>query len=351
MTSKKFVVTTLCSILIIFILLSIFVIIVDPYFHYHKPLKNMTYTLDNQRYQNDGIVKHFDYDAIITGTSMTENFKTSELDELFNVHSIKVPFEGATFYEINNNLITAMNNNKNIKLILRCLDLYQINTPKDKLSYEKDSYPTYLYDNNIFNDIEYLLNRDIIINSINFADQSINKKKSTTFDDYSAWYNIHIFSKEVTDSHYERPNKSKGYDITNNDYLTIKENIEQNVTYLADKYPDIEFYLYYPPYSIYYWDKLNQNGILNKELDTIEYATKLLLEHDNIHLYSFLSEYDIVTNLDNYKDIEHHSEKVNSLILNKIKDNDDLVTKENFNDEIHNIRDFYKNYDYDKLFN
>ena len=70
---------------------------VDPYFHYHAPLSFLEYPLNNQRYQNDGIVRNFDYDAIITGTSMTENFKTTEFDNLFNVNSIKVPFSGATY--------------------------------------------------------------------------------------------------------------------------------------------------------------------------------------------------------------------------------------------------------------
>lgn len=67
--------------------MGICVLRVDPFIHYHKPLTNAYfYPLDNQRSQNDGILKHFEYNALITGTSMTENFKTSELDELFGVN-------------------------------------------------------------------------------------------------------------------------------------------------------------------------------------------------------------------------------------------------------------------------
>lgn len=69
------------------------VVKVNPFFHYHKPLTEAYYyNLDNQRSQNDGISKHFDYDALITGTSMTENFKTSELDAIFGTNSIKVSY-------------------------------------------------------------------------------------------------------------------------------------------------------------------------------------------------------------------------------------------------------------------
>ena len=47
--------------------------------------------------------KHFDYDAIITGTSMTENFLSSEFDSLFGVNSVKTTFSGASYKEINQN--------------------------------------------------------------------------------------------------------------------------------------------------------------------------------------------------------------------------------------------------------
>ena len=353
MTNKKFVIITLISMFIIFMLLGLFVVLVDPYFHYHKPFKNIVYTLDNERYQNDGIVKHFDYDAIITGTSMTENFRTSELDKLFDVNSIKVSYSGASFREINDNLIAATNNNKNIKLIVRCLDLYRINSDKDELSYDEIDYPTYLYDNNIFNDVEYLLNKDIIFTSIDYINNTINNESSTTFDDYASWYNYPgvVFSKENVDSQYIRSKKEKMQTITDDDYKRIYGNIKQNVTDLADKYPDIDFYLFYPPYSIYYWDNANQEGNLNMILDCIEYATKIMLEHKNIHIYSFLDEYDIINNLDNYKDSRHYSDKINSLMLQKIRNNEDIITKDNFEEKMKALRDYYLNYNYDSLFN
>lgn len=69
---------------------------IDPFFHYHKPYTNgYYYTLNNQRSQNNGICKHFDYNALITGTSMTENFMTSEMDAIFGTNSVKVPFSEA----------------------------------------------------------------------------------------------------------------------------------------------------------------------------------------------------------------------------------------------------------------
>ena len=349
--NKKFVIITISSTIVLLILIIIFMVIIDPYFHYHKPYAWLKYNLYNQRYQNDGIIKHFDYNAIITGTSMTENFKTSELNDLFNVNSVKVSFSGGSFKEINDNLITATNYNKNIKMIVRSIDLYKINEHKDTLSYEKDSYPTYLYDNNIINDIKYIFNKDIIVDGLNDIMLTINNRNSSNFDDYSKWYDIVTFSKETVDSLYKRESKQ---DIVNelstSESQTIHDNIMQNVITLAKEYPDIDFYLFYPPYSIYYWDNLNQQGNLKKHLDIIEEATKLLVTCDNIHLYSFLDEYQIITNLNNYKDVEHYSEKINSLILKKMQNKENLLTKNNYEKHLNNIKKFYLNYDYDKLF-
>ena len=102
MSYKKYTKCTLIFFLVAMIIIGGFVYVIDPYFHYHKPFFSY-FKLDNQRYQNDGIAKNFDYDAIITGTSMTENFKTSEFDELFNVKSVKMSFSGGSFKEINEN--------------------------------------------------------------------------------------------------------------------------------------------------------------------------------------------------------------------------------------------------------
>ena len=85
--------------------LSYLVYRVDPFFHYHKPeVENYYYPLDNQRSQNDGIARHFDYNAIITGTSMIENFRTSDMDARFDCNTIKLPFSGA-YYKENRDVI------------------------------------------------------------------------------------------------------------------------------------------------------------------------------------------------------------------------------------------------------
>ena len=131
-------------VLVCVVVISSLTVYVDPYMHYHKPLINkFYYELDNQRSQNNGIIKHFDYDAVITGTSMTETFKTSEMDVIFGCNAIKVPFSGASFKEINDNLELALKTHPNIKYVIRSLDRYGFLAGKNAMRDDLGDYPTY----------------------------------------------------------------------------------------------------------------------------------------------------------------------------------------------------------------
>ena len=164
MKAKKWLIGWGCLVLALLFLISSLVVYVDPYFHYHAPKTDQFfYGLYNQRSQNDGILRHFDYDAVITGTSMTENFRTSELDALFGVSSVKTSFSGGSYYEINRSLEAALRRNPNIRLIVRGLDLAMFFEDAHRLRYDLGDYPDYLYDNDPFNDVQYLFEKEIVI--------------------------------------------------------------------------------------------------------------------------------------------------------------------------------------------
>jgi len=113
-----------------------YIVTIDPFFHYHKPLPQVAYTLDNSRYQNDGLARRMEYDTLITGTSMVSNFKTTQCDELFGGRSIKTPFHGASLCEINNHVDAAIAANPKLHTVIRCLDQGNLLQEKDYISYE-----------------------------------------------------------------------------------------------------------------------------------------------------------------------------------------------------------------------
>ncbi|MBE5883578.1 MAG: hypothetical protein E7291_04005 [Lachnospiraceae bacterium] len=351
-TGKKWAISFVCLFITILIAVGAFMVIVDPYFHYHKPLENIGYILDNERYQNNGIVKHFDYDAIITGSSMTECFKTSDLDALFGVNSIKVPFSGGSYKEVNDNLKVATEYNPNIKMVVRCLDAMRFFDDKDYLDYS--DYPTYLYDDKLINDVSYLYNKQILLvalqNVIGFNKQG---KIELSFDDYANWNNHYTFGIESINANYKRDTivpAEEMIPITEEDYATIDANIEQNVIALAKEHPEIDFYIYISPYSIYCMDYWYQLGELERRLLAERHIIELLLPYENIHVFSFNTAYDTVCNPDNYRDVAHHSGAVNTQILQWMREGKYRLTYDNYEAYCEEEWNFYMNYDYDSLF-
>lgn len=353
MNFKKWIFIFFTETCIITFILAAINVIVDPFFHYHKPLPGLFYILNNERYQNNGILKHFDYDAIITGTSMTENFKTSEFDKLFNVNSIKIPFSGATFKEINDNLKTAYRTNHQIKYVVRGLDTYNILREKDSMRTDLGKYPEYLYNDKIIDDFNYFLNEDVLFLSFKIIENYNKYPKGgiTTFDRYANWNGRYKFGAQYVlkkRNSFKKPDKD--IKLSKKEREIIKLNIKQNVTDLAYAHPETKFYYFFPPYSIVYWGGIYEQGRISKFIEMEKYAIELILECPNIKLFSFNTMTDITTNLDNYKNTLHYGEWINSKMLEFMKNDVGLLTKENYKKYIEEEKALYLNYPYNDLF-
>jgi len=352
--TKKWVLSLLITAIAILLVLGGFVIYIDPYFHFHGPLKNREYILNNERYQNDGILKNFEYDALIVGSSMTENFKTSEFDEIFGVTSVKTPYSGGSFKEVNDLLNVATSNNPDLKIVIRGLDYYRLIEDKDHIDYEDSDYPTYLYDDNPFNDVKYIYNMTVLLQALqNVAGRDADGPIVTSFDNYANWTRYYPSGIDIVNDHYARDTLTYAGSqspMTEEDYEIVRGTIEQNVTSTAKAYPDVEFYIFFTPYSIYYMDYFYQNGDMQRQLAAEKYAIELMLECDNIHIYSFFTQYDTIWNLNEYRDVGHYSEKVNTQILYWMKDRVGLLTKDNYEAYCEEEYNYYMNLDYDAMY-
>lgn len=349
MSNKRFFIGTLCSILVVLILFGGITAVVDPFFHYHAPLTEMEYPINNQRYQNNGILKNFDYNAIITGTSMTENFKASQMDDLFNTKTIKIPFSGSYLKETSDRVQTAFIYH-DIDYVVRSLDFYALIADKDRVA--DYDYPTYLYDNNLVNDTNYLLNKTVFFTrTIPALQYNSQGGKTPTFDEAYNWSDNFEYGKAPVLERYTRPEKAKKAKILSDELKrSVQENIQQNVLQLAKDHPETDFYLFFPPYSILNWDAWHQQGEINRNIDVMELVSEMLLEYDNIHLFSFDNQFEMICNFGNYKDYGHYGAWINEYILQGMKQNSGRLTQSNYRRYFNQLRDFYLKYDYDAIF-
>ncbi len=353
MKSRNWIIGLLVAVALILGAVASVIIYVDPYFHYHGPQGNLYYELNNERSQNDGIIRHFKYDGMIIGTSMAENFKTSEAEELWGGNFIKVTFAGGTYKEQNDNIAKAIKYNPDLKTVIRSLDYAYLMDDADKVRDDLGDYPEYLYDENPFNDVNYIFNKDIFYKiCLPMLDDARHGKPAgiTSFDDYANWMEGKEFGPEaalIGRTEYKEPAQKQPF--VDEVKEMVKANITQNVTDLAKANPDVDFYYYITPYSVAWWGSQKELGVMDRWFAVEQYAIELMLEYDNIHLYSFNNEFDITTNLDNYNDECHHGDWINSQILGWLYAGTDQLTKENYKDYLAVEKDYYTTFDYEGL--
>lgn len=321
----------------------------DPYFHFHEPFSFVSYRLHDERYTNDGISRHFEYDAVITGTSMAQNFKPSEVDALFGTQCVKETFSGAGYQELSQNLRRALGYNEDLGTIFWALDYNGLIREKDWVQYE--GYPEYLYDDDPWNDVQYVFNKSVFYHGV-FPNiiRTVTAQPRDTMDAYSAWDKETGLSYVLQTYDREHVEEDMPTELGPEEQAMVRENITENIIALTEAYPDTTFYLFYTPYSICYWDSLKQEGSMMRQFQAEQMVTELLLECPNVKLYNFFDQYDVITDLDNYRDKEHYSAEVNRQILEWIASGEGLVTKEDYMARLEEEKDFYLHYDYERIY-
>ena len=95
MKAKKYIISTIALALLALIVVGIINVLFDPLFIYHKPLFGLQPVITNERYQNAGVAKNFDYDNVIIGNSLSQNFKPSDFNEGFGGNTVKLTSAGS----------------------------------------------------------------------------------------------------------------------------------------------------------------------------------------------------------------------------------------------------------------
>jgi len=341
MSAKTWNVFVITGMFVLLGMLGVFTAVIDPFFHYHKPLSGMEYPMKDERYQNDGIARWFEYDAMITGTSMTQNFKVSELNALMGVNAVKTSYSGASFHELSQNMERALGYNPDLKLIVCSMDGSRILYPADKDEYT--GYPEYLYDKNPFNDVNYLLNKDVVPKTIAVINYTRAGEKTPSMDMYGSWYQYKMFGKEAVEaSMTPLPEIEETVVYSEEDVQMSYENVEKNLLALVKRYPDTEFYFFFPPYSEVYWGALVETKQLDAQIGLEKMAVEIMLQAENAHVFGFSDWYDVTGDLDNYTDTMHYSAEINSKILKAIADGDGELTKDNYVQYYDDIRERYE---------
>lgn len=349
---RKFLIQTLILTAALMTAVAVLVVWVDPFFHYHGPVKGISYILDNERYQNDGIVRNFRYDALITGTSVTENFRTSLADELFGVNSIKAAYAGGYYKEIGDGERTALESNPELRLVIRSMDTFFAMSEADYRNPEAAD-PSFLTDDSFLNDDAYIYNADVLFEYVNAElIRSVKGIPGDSFDTYMRFAEDRPLGSAYVLKYIDDAKPAEHFTgLTDEEREMLLKNIRANLTANIEAYPDVEFYYFIPPYCIADWYGNHiVTGDLPGYVEMMRILTEEVLRYDNAHVFCFYDDTDLVTDLDNYSDLQHFSGEVSDMILECMARGEHELTTDTYTGYFDAVEEFYMNYDYSQMF-
>ena len=320
---------------ILFTLLSFLTIIinyvVDPFQHYRI---SSWYKITNKRQREVslGLARNFHAKTAIIGSSMVENFQASKINTELNTSTVKLCMSGMTTHEMHYVIKEIIDNNPNIKNIILSLDFYALSVNNYRT--QSSGFPYYLVDNNLYNDIFYLLDKKTLRFSFRMLMKERNKE--TSFDNMWYWGNYYKYSKDVVLKNYDpkAPIANFKSEFYTSDIFINSFNF--NLLPFIKKYNNIKFTVIYPPYSyIMYKDMKNKNWMK----DVFSFKTYLAkLSYKNLEIYDFQCVQSITNNLNNYRDIAHYRPEINDFMIESIKNKKYLININNINKCLKQIR-------------
>ncbi len=318
---------------------------VDPFFQYHEPLENFPYQVDNQVNQNPGMARHMDYDSVILGSSMTVNFNTHWFEELMGLKTLKLSYSGAFPKDQANIMDIIFADGRKVDAVFLGIDVITYSGGVEETKYP---IPEYLYDDTVWNDIPYLLNKDVLLQYIMRPLADPDKTDLATV--YASWWTEDYYNKQWVMHNYVAAQPAEKEAERDKFVENIKANLDSNICPYIEANPDTEFYVFYPPYSILYWNDVLQEKQLEAVLREYEYISERLFAYDNVKVFFFPNQEWIICDLDNYADYSHYHPDINRYMTECFANGEHRVTEENLAEELGKMRRIVLGYDFDELF-
>ncbi len=335
---------------LIAVLLAVFVF--DPFYQYHDPLPGMKSVLYDRDNQVIGTVRNFSYDTVLLGSSLAENFDSGYIDGQFQARTVKMIRSNGSAADLLYFMGKA-HEKQEIKQVFWCMDIYALEADT-KVTLTRDELPNfYLYTESILDDSSYLFNKEILLEKIPkmlHDDQYDIHTGGHAYDwsgdmEFSAKRAMSAYLKPASPTLEERRKdaaslKERDAGTDPSDVPFLKENLDMVLKEIKS-HPDTVYTIFFPPHSMLWWDGSYVSGEAEKHFAVLQYALPALLSCENVEIYYFQDEKEIICNLDNYMDRVHYSAEINQYMLECIAEGKNRVTKENVEEILSSMQDLY----------
>ncbi|MFA4943221.1 MAG: hypothetical protein WC789_00795 [Lentisphaeria bacterium] len=300
------------------------VFLLDPFLAYHRPFFGLKPVYDDAYQMIPGLVRHADFDSVVVGSSMCQNFQLPQLRRALGGTWLKLTPSGCTPATMRTILGLVFQEHP-VRHVLAGVDIFTFTRGVEEHRVE---LPGYLYDRSPWNDYRYLWNRTVLAEHLpdllkaNFSQKAKYRRKldadrmwSWDFEDGTRRYGW----AAVLAAEREQAADAAGAQSARQATLAaMRANFEFNLLEPIRRNPAATFVLFFPPYSLLAWEKHQETGDLALFLQFKQEIQERLLQEPNVRMYDFQADEAIVGNYDNYKDSTHYSPAISRFIVEAI---------------------------------
>lgn len=347
MQPLTFIKRTIAYSLLTLTMIAVLVVIIDPFTRYHAPWFGLAAVETDERTSVIGMARNLEYDTALIGSSMSENFRRSWFEDgVFGNKCVKLTLQGAHYGDYKPVLDEVLKH-KGTKNVVFCLDTYLF-------ADDAAAYPQTIEDYYVAGvgpgDIHYLLNKSVVFDYLpKFL--ITNVREGFDNDNAYVWSDDYQYSKYAARLAYMSkrlltPQAEKSYDA----YFANADSFTDPFIGQIKSHPDVNFYLYAPPYSILFWDDVVLRGNATATICVQEREYKKLLECDNVRLFYFQDDKDVITELANYRDYSHYKQDINYYMYEAMRDGTHELNEDTYYDVLLDMYNFAVTYDYEQCF-
>ena len=288
----------------------------------------------DSRMQNAGLIRSQDFDTVFMGTSLAIHFRQSDIDRILGGRSVKLAMTGSTSHE--QSFVLAMALERHPRRVIWQVDDWIFSDAPDIDSdvylpaglYRRDakSIAGYLFSGAMARESLWMLARSIpplektvarLTTGILFkfpiasADEiNLLRPDVDVSEAYNSKKALAAFAR-ATDP-VSSPSLATGYD-----YAAMVRNFERDAVDLIVKNPQLQFDIYFPPYSILHWVAMRDASPATLKIvyEFSAYASQRLAQFPNVRLHDCREVKEITHDLKNYADIIHHSPAIDLKVI------------------------------------
>lgn len=350
---KKTLIITLSSALVFTFYFIIAAYIHDPLQVFHKPWSRKTTFVDNMREQSLGIIKHYEFDSVIIGNSLLENTSGFEANDKIGGRFVNLSTSGLRYFERYTILKFALNK-KHLENAIIQLDAYLGSGSPSSAAFVADAY-----EDNLFNQIKLYINAKyakcifLLSKSEKCIGKNIDLRLPNAWEErpehvqFFGGYENWLKYKKTDELKiiYDALAKQNTLKVTPQELDVFKKTVRDYVVPLPKDNPDTNFHIIIPPYSILFWGNPIQHGI---SLEYYKEVVKTLLREtqdmENVKVYWFYNSY-FMEDITEYKDMSHYSPKMNSMFIDAIANNKNILTLDNLDEYFYKLESKVEKFD------